>query len=75
MGTDKPHCFHGKLLNHEIFSYLQFLDIMHKDLKMKNMCIHLKVYYRHLSRCGITTPLKNGSVKPSGSSQDDGSAV
>lgn len=43
MGRDKPQGFCGKnALNCQIFiiSYLQFMDIMHKDLQMKKVCAH-----------------------------------
>jgi hypothetical protein len=75
MGRDGPggSC-HKKVLNHEIFIavYLQSVGRrrVHAALCLTGyeaLTVARKLY-RQLSITGVTTPLKNGTMKPSGSS-------
>jgi hypothetical protein len=62
-----------------IVDYLQFLERKHLHTTLCSIrygaSTVARKLYRWLSISGIANPLKNGSVKPSGSSQGDGSDV
>jgi hypothetical protein len=82
MGRDGPRVSGGKkTLNRQIcnFGYLPFVERMHLQATQCST-VHetstmLRNLHRRLSLSGIATRLTNVSVKPSGSSQRDGSHV
>jgi hypothetical protein len=82
MGRDGPHGFYVKeVLNHQMFiiGYLQFVKRKHLHAALCSSVYGASTVARKLNRQlsmnGIATPRKNGFLKPSGSSQGDGSDV
>ena len=81
-GRDRPcgSCV-NKALYCKIFiaGYLQFVERKHLLAALCSTGLGASTVARKLHRClsmsGIATPLKNGSVRPSGNFQGDGSGV
>jgi hypothetical protein len=69
-----------KVLNHQLFiGHLQFVERKHLHAALCSNWVQsftaARKLHRWLSTSGITTPLKNGTMKPPGSSQGDGRDV